>query len=231
MTAVKQQYDADFLAWSRQQADALRAAARTGSNQALDWQNLAEEIESLGAAERRSLASQLQRIVRHLLKLEYSQATEPRRGWIESINDARGEIDLLCETSPSLGGELGAAITGALRRGARQAINDLGNHGEIDPGLLARIRARVTHRSKSRAIGFQRSRRSSTGREPEPSAGFGTKYRRYDAGRDRPCDSRSAGRCGNRYGGSGGITDAVLLAPEVLGDWFPAEPKDSADLP
>jgi Domain of unknown function DUF29 len=41
-------YDEDFVAWSQQQAEALRAAARGGSNQVIDWQNLAEEIEGLG---------------------------------------------------------------------------------------------------------------------------------------------------------------------------------------
>ena len=41
-------YKADFAAWSKNQADALRSAARGGSNQKLDWENLAEEIESLG---------------------------------------------------------------------------------------------------------------------------------------------------------------------------------------
>jgi len=37
---------------SKQQAEALRAAARGGSNQQLDWENLAEEIESLGKSQR-----------------------------------------------------------------------------------------------------------------------------------------------------------------------------------
>ena len=48
MTAVKSLYDEDFFAWSQQQAEALRAAARGGWNQPLDWHNLAEEIEDLG---------------------------------------------------------------------------------------------------------------------------------------------------------------------------------------
>jgi hypothetical protein len=35
----------------------LRAAARSSTNQALDWENLAEEIESLGRSNRRELRS------------------------------------------------------------------------------------------------------------------------------------------------------------------------------
>lgn len=82
-------YDADFVAWSKQQAEALRAAARGGSNQLLDLANLAEEIEGLGISQKSALGSQIRRIIQRLLKLEYSGSTEPRRGWIESINDAR----------------------------------------------------------------------------------------------------------------------------------------------
>jgi len=53
MPNVKTLYDEDLVAWSRQQAEALRSAARTDSNQQLDWENLAEEIESLGQIEKK----------------------------------------------------------------------------------------------------------------------------------------------------------------------------------
>ncbi len=74
-------YDNDFLAWSKQQAEALRVAMRDGSNQSLDFGNLAEEIEDLGKSVRRELQSQIRRVVRHLLKLDHSPAREPRRDW------------------------------------------------------------------------------------------------------------------------------------------------------
>jgi hypothetical protein len=63
MTELKSLYDTDFLAWSKQQAEALRAATRNGSNQRLDLGNLAEEIEDLGKSVRRELQSQIRRIV------------------------------------------------------------------------------------------------------------------------------------------------------------------------
>jgi Domain of unknown function DUF29 len=77
VTDVKTLYDQDLVAWSHQQAAALRAAARTGSNQLVDWENLAEEIEDLGRSQRAALRSQIRRIIRHLVKLEYSRATDP----------------------------------------------------------------------------------------------------------------------------------------------------------
>ena len=51
VTDVKALYDQDLVAWSHQQAAALRAAARTGSDQLVDWENLAEEIEDLGRSQ------------------------------------------------------------------------------------------------------------------------------------------------------------------------------------
>jgi hypothetical protein len=68
-----------------------------GANLPLDWENLAEEIESLGKSLRRELASQIRRILRHLFKFEASPALETRAGWRASIHEARAEIDELLE--------------------------------------------------------------------------------------------------------------------------------------
>ena len=57
MTDLKRLYERDFAAWSKQQAEALRAAGRGGSNQPLDWENLAEEMRIWGyRSARRSVA-------------------------------------------------------------------------------------------------------------------------------------------------------------------------------
>src|SRR4029077_9662372 len=71
MANTKTLYDEDIVAWSKQQADALRAAARSGSNLQLDWENLAEEVEDLAKSYRLSLKSHLRRIVQHLVKLQH----------------------------------------------------------------------------------------------------------------------------------------------------------------
>ncbi|MGD9616568.1 MAG: DUF29 domain-containing protein [Alphaproteobacteria bacterium] len=138
---IRSPYDEDFVAWTKEQAEALRAAAQDGTNQALDWENLAEEIESLGASERRELHSQIQRIIRHLLKLENSPARDPRPGWVETIDDARGEIELVLEASPSLKREVGEIIEAELARGSRRAVRDLEKYGELDSAVVSRIRA------------------------------------------------------------------------------------------
>jgi hypothetical protein len=141
MSDVRTLYKQDFVAWSKEQAEALRSAARGGSNQKLDWENLAEEIESLGISQRSELKSQVRRVIEHLLKLENSHAIDPRRGWMSSIGDARNEIEALLEDSPSLKSEIGAAIAAEMKRGSRKAIDELEKYGEVDPATLARIRA------------------------------------------------------------------------------------------
>ena len=141
MSDAKTLYEKDLLAWSKDQAEAFRVAARAGSNLALDWENLAEEIEDLGASQRSALHSQIRRIIEHFLKLENSPATEARRGWRGSIANARSEIDYLLGVSPSLRGEVGIAIADETKRALKSVLQDLEAHGEIDRAGAMRIRA------------------------------------------------------------------------------------------
>ena len=52
-------YDRDFVSWTREQARLLRRAAARRSMNDLDFENLAEENESLGKRGRRALASKV----------------------------------------------------------------------------------------------------------------------------------------------------------------------------
>ena len=139
MMDPKRLYAEDFVRWSQHQAEALRVVAHGGSNQPLDWENLAEEIESLGISQRSAVRSQLRRIVRHLVKLQYSSASDPRRGWIESVGDARGEIEDLLETSPSLRTGLSGDLDTETKRAVKLAIQDLRAYGEISDADASRI--------------------------------------------------------------------------------------------
>src|SRR5271170_1245523 len=141
MAELRSLYDQDFVAWSKQQAEALRTAARIGSNQSLDWENLAEEIEDSGKSARRELQSQIRRIVRHLLKLQHSPAKEPRRRWEESIVDARAEIEDLLDVSPSLRTGLDRDVERQTQRGINLAMRDLGRHQELDAATKAALQA------------------------------------------------------------------------------------------
>ena len=131
-------YDRDFLRWTVQQATALRRASKD-SNLPLDWENLAEEIESLGKSQRAALRSQLRRILRHLFKLEASPAIEPRRGWEESIRDARVEIEDILQDSPSLRREIDRLIAEQTPIAGSLASADLIEHGESADAVDARL--------------------------------------------------------------------------------------------
>ncbi len=75
-------YEADFLLWSERQADLLRRiAAGERVNDQVDWENVVEEIESVGRSELRACASLLQKALEHLLKVEAWPASREVPTW------------------------------------------------------------------------------------------------------------------------------------------------------
>jgi hypothetical protein len=115
-------YETDFFEWSQEQASRLREAASLRLNAKIDWENIAEEVESLGRSDLAALKSHAARIIEHLLKLEYSPAREPRRGWRHSVASHRTDAEELIETSPSLRARLKQALPRCYRSGRRLAI-------------------------------------------------------------------------------------------------------------
>lgn len=91
-------YEKDFLLWSEQQAAALRA----GNLAALDKDGLLEELEDMGNERKEALQSLIRNILAHLLKLEYSSATDPRAGWVEEITEFRAQAETKLDDTPSL---------------------------------------------------------------------------------------------------------------------------------
>jgi hypothetical protein len=88
MTRIKSRSDLhtdDLYAWSRTQADLLRA----GHFAELDPAHLIEEIEDVGGAMKRAARKRIRTIIEHLLRLEHSPATEPRAGWRATVRAQR----------------------------------------------------------------------------------------------------------------------------------------------
>ena len=141
MSKVSSLYEQDFVRWSFDQASALRDAARSGTNLPLDWENLAEEVESLGRSQRTELRSRIATIIEHLLKLEHSSSAEPRRGWIETVLRERSQIERVLEDSPSLRRELAGMIAEERGRVARLTARSLHLHHEATPEILAKLDA------------------------------------------------------------------------------------------
>jgi Domain of unknown function DUF29 len=132
MADLKTLYENDTAAWAEQQATALRAVARGSASNLVDWENLAEEIESLRKSLKYALGSQVFRIIHHLAKLEYSPATDPRKGWRRSIRQARMETRRILKDSPSLRRELPGLVVDETRAAIEYAIQDLQEFDELD---------------------------------------------------------------------------------------------------
>src|SRR4029078_8274768 len=92
-------YETDFCEWTQSQAATLRAEGARRGNADIDWENVAEEIESLGRSDFRGLKSHVSRVIEHLLKLELSAARDPRASWIESVELHRYEAELIMRDS------------------------------------------------------------------------------------------------------------------------------------
>ena len=90
-------YEADFYAWTQQQAEQLRSLRPTG----FDWEHLAEEIEDLGKSQKQKIESNLTIVLLYLLKLAY-QPRLTKAGWRSPVVEHRRRIARILRDSPSL---------------------------------------------------------------------------------------------------------------------------------
>jgi len=98
-------YETDFFRWTQEQAALLRA----GEASAIDWKNVAEEIDSLGRRDRREIGSRLKVLIAHLLKWQF-QPEKRSKSWMQTIGAQRQEITLIIDDSPSLRPSIGSLI-------------------------------------------------------------------------------------------------------------------------
>lgn len=117
-------YEQDFYAWSRQQTELLRLERFSD----LDLAHLIEEIEDLGESVYRSVRSRVRTIVEHLLKLEHSPASEPKRGWRETIRTQRADLDE--DLSAALRPRIEAGLPRFYAKARRDAAAALRDYGE-----------------------------------------------------------------------------------------------------
>jgi hypothetical protein len=79
-------YETDILTWSERQADLLRRlASGERLNETIDWENVIEEVESVGRSELHGCESLLLQALIHLLKLHLAPRSRSASHW-------RGEI-------------------------------------------------------------------------------------------------------------------------------------------
>jgi hypothetical protein len=114
-------YQADFYAWTQQQAALLRAEVL----EELDLPNLSEEIEAMGRSQRKEIKSRLLVLLLHLLKVRY-QKRDNLRSWLSTIRTQRNEIDIELSDSPSLRQLLPEFLDYAYLRARKGAAEETG---------------------------------------------------------------------------------------------------------
>ena len=112
-------YESDLYEWTKEQADALRRRAAN----ALDWDNLAEEIEALGGSNVDQIESRLENLILHLLKWKYQPELQCG-SWRGSIFEARHRIARLIKKNPSLSAYPGEYLPEAYPVARRRALTE-----------------------------------------------------------------------------------------------------------
>jgi hypothetical protein len=90
-------HEHDFYAWTKQQADILKSGLFAN----LDVSYLIEELENMGASEKRELGRRLTLLLGNLLKWIY-QPERHGNSWLATIEGQRLELVDLLEDNPSL---------------------------------------------------------------------------------------------------------------------------------
>jgi hypothetical protein len=96
---ISELYDRDFNLW----VEATKNAIQNRDFENMDWDNLFDEIDDMGKSEKRSLESYLERLIAHILKLQYWEAEKERnhKHWKVEIINFRRRIKRLIKQNPS----------------------------------------------------------------------------------------------------------------------------------
>ena len=117
-------YDRDIYAWSKAQADLLRARRFDE----VDLEHLIEEIDDVGGSLGRSVRNRTITIIEHLLKLQHAPAIDPHAGWRQTVRAQR--VKLRRALTPTLRGELEAELSELYADARDLAAGALTDHGE-----------------------------------------------------------------------------------------------------
>lgn len=89
-------YDQDFYAWTQQQAQLLKEGKLADA----DLNHLIEEIESMGASERKELISRLEMLLTHLLKWQH-QPERRGRIWQPASSNSEKNSSIIYRPTPA----------------------------------------------------------------------------------------------------------------------------------
>ncbi|AFZ36697.1 protein of unknown function DUF29 [Stanieria cyanosphaera PCC 7437] len=103
---LKQLHDRDFNLW----IENIKIKIQKQDFDDMDWDNLLDEIDDMGASQKRALDSYMQRLIEHILKLKYwqSEVERCRNGWMVEVTNFRSSINRILKKNFSLKNYLNA---------------------------------------------------------------------------------------------------------------------------
>ncbi len=122
------QYDRDFLEWTRTTATRLRR----GRFREIDIEHVAEEIEDMGKRDVDELCSRMEVLIAHLLKWK-QQPRKRSNSWRATIVTQRLEIRRLLRRSPSLRRHVRIEEAETYRGAVKRAAAETGLNREAFP--------------------------------------------------------------------------------------------------
>ena len=126
---LKFEYESDFYEWLMHSAKLLREK----KVDEIDFEHVAEEIESVGASEKREIRNRLAILLMHLLKWQF-QAVKRSDSWRRTIIDQRDSIELVLQDSPSLRSQIPLFIEQAYYPSAvHKAVEETGMIENVFP--------------------------------------------------------------------------------------------------
>ena len=141
-THAQRLYREDGYGWAMEQADALRRR----DVDAIDWENVSEEIESVGKSEKREWTSYCRQAIVHLVKIEHyaGASDEALSGWAREVQDYRDHMADILRENPTLRHECPQMFAAAWRRGRLEAARKLAAYEEQAgaKGRLSQARVR-----------------------------------------------------------------------------------------
>ena len=98
VTSSPQTYDQDFALWVEENIVLLKAK----NYDAVDWENLIEEVEGLTRSDKRELENRLITLFEHALKRRYVSLPDCYRGWEVTLKRTQKQLRRVLKDSPSL---------------------------------------------------------------------------------------------------------------------------------
>ena len=98
VTSSTTRYDQDFALWVAENIALLKAK----NYDAVDWENLIEEVEGLTRSDKRELENRLITLFEHALKRRYVSLQDCYRGWKVTLKRTQKQLRRVLKDSPSL---------------------------------------------------------------------------------------------------------------------------------